>query len=61
MVVLLDSIGRHGFNAKAVQKDPKVSETLELLSTTPYDITDSNLDIEIVPFQTVFQYMLAIL
>ncbi len=61
MVILLDSVGKHGFHAKKIQQDPIVQNTLDQLANTPYDITDSNLDIEIVPFHVVFQYMLEVL
>ncbi len=51
---LLCQISRHGFVKKAVLHDPETKIFMQHLQKTPYDITDANLDIEIIPFDHFF-------
>jgi hypothetical protein len=57
MCNLLLSIDEYSFSKTKIEKSPEVQNYIHLLRTTPYDITDSNLDVEILPFDTMFRYL----
>ena len=51
---LLVQISRNRFEKKLVLACPETKLLLQQLEITPYDITDANLDIEIIPFDHFF-------
>lgn len=53
---LLIRISDLGFAPKQLRKDAEVVERLHWLRTVPFDITDHNLDVEFIPFQTFFEH-----
>ncbi len=57
MCNLLLCIEELDFSKTKIDKSHEVQNYLHLLRTTPFDITDSNLDVEILPFDTMFRYL----
>lgn len=52
---LLCQVSKHHFVRRAVLENPETVVILHKLRNTPYDITDANLDIEIIPFDHFFE------
>ncbi len=57
MCNLLLCVEELGFAKTKIDKSHDVQNYLHLLRTTPFDITDSNLDVEILPFDMMFGYL----
>jgi hypothetical protein len=57
IVNILESVGDNGFNPRVYTKDNLLVDSLDGLINVPYDITDTNLDVESVPFQDIYEYI----
>jgi hypothetical protein len=57
MITILEKIGDSGFVPKTYLKDATIMQSINNLIHEPYDITDTNIEIEPVPFQDVYHYI----
>jgi hypothetical protein len=57
IVSILEQVGNLGFMPRNYANNALIKESLEGLIKDPYDITDSNLDVEPIPFQDVYGYI----
>lgn len=57
MVRIFDRIAANNFNKRKYRKDKSLQSALYHLINEPYDLTDSNLDVEPVPFQDICEYL----
>ncbi len=57
IIKILERVADTGFSPRAYGGDLQVLDSLHGLIHVPYDITDTNLDVESVPFQDIYEYI----